>query len=73
VVLVRFKLWRGFVDRVRRYEGLGEVCTLFVHALLYGVFIVGFAGVVECFAEARRCHDVISSSGLVPCNRKVHL
>lgn len=36
-------------------------CTLFVHALLYGVFIVGFRGVVECFAQARRCHFAIQS------------
>jgi hypothetical protein len=30
--------------------------TLFVHALLDGVFVVGLGGVLECAAEACRCH-----------------
>jgi hypothetical protein len=33
-----------------------RICTLLVHALLYGVFVVGFGGVLECAAEACRCH-----------------
>jgi hypothetical protein len=33
-----------------------RICTLLVHALLYGVFVVEFGGVLECAAEACRCH-----------------
>jgi hypothetical protein len=32
------------------------VCTLLIHALLYGIFVVRFGGVLECAAEACRCH-----------------
>jgi hypothetical protein len=39
--------------------------TLFIHALLYGVFVVGFGGVVEGAAEACRCHDVVCALYLV--------
>jgi hypothetical protein len=31
-------------------------CTLFIHTLFYGIFVVGFGGVLECFTEARGCH-----------------
>lgn len=33
-----------------------EVRTLFVHALFYGVFVVGLGGVLEGAAEAGTCH-----------------
>ena len=38
------------------------LCTLFIHALLYGIFIVGFGGVLEGAAEACCCHVTLRSS-----------
>lgn len=34
----------------------GVRCTLFIHTLLDGIFVVGFGGVLKCAAEAGRCH-----------------
>jgi hypothetical protein len=39
------------------------MCTLFVHSLLDGVFIIGFGGVVEGAAEASCGHVCASSVG----------
>jgi hypothetical protein len=38
------------------------IYTLFIHTLFDGIFVVGFGGVLECAAEACRCH--FGDSGL---------
>lgn len=49
--------WLGRVGlRGRLCREWEVICTLLVHALLYGVFIVGFGGVLEGATEARCCH-----------------
>lgn len=41
------------------------VCTLFIHALLYGIFIVGLGGVLEGAAQAG-CGHVCASEVILP-------
>jgi hypothetical protein len=47
---------RGVEEEEEEEEEDEGLYTLFVHALLDGVFVVGLGGVLECAAEACRSH-----------------
>jgi hypothetical protein len=55
LVGVRLSRWQERCGGGVRVLGEG-LYTLFVHALLDGVFVVGLGGILECAAEACRGH-----------------
>lgn len=48
--------WSGRYVSCEIWDRNHGICTLLIHALFDGVFVVGLGGVLECAAEAGCCH-----------------